>query len=184
MKKLVLIHGALGDYTEFDKIVPLLEKEYEIEVFQIPHHGNYQDSKVKFEMNALVDDFLKFLNKNGPSYVYGFSLGGYLALAAAQKVESNFKGIVTQGTKFNWSKEAAEKETSTLNVAFLSTKAEGFYNYLDELHKAYLPKLLGKTAEFMTLLGKNPRISKESVEKLTIPVRLTRGGKDKMVSKE
>ncbi|PWH81907.1 alpha/beta fold hydrolase [Brumimicrobium oceani] len=184
MQKLVLIHGALGDYSEFDKIVPLLASDYEIEVFQIPHHGDYQDSKVQFEMNALVDDFLKFLNKFGPSFIYGFSLGGYLAIAAAQKDESNILGIVTQGTKFDWSKESAEKETKTLNVDFLSTKAEGFYKYLDKLHGEYLPKLLSKTSEFMTKLGENPVISSKSVEKFTIPVRLTRGGKDKMVTKK
>ncbi len=184
MEKLVLIHGALGNYSEFDQIVPFLTNEYEIHAFEIPHHGNYQDSKVAFEINALVQDFLKFLNKIGPSYVYGFSLGGYLAIAAAQKDESNFKGIVTQGTKFNWTKGAAEKETSTLNVEFLSSKAENFYNYLLELHGEYLHELLEKTAKFMTLLGENPIISKESVKSLSIPVRLTRGGKDRMVSKE
>jgi pimeloyl-ACP methyl ester carboxylesterase len=71
-----------------------------------------------------------------------------------------------------------------MNVEFLSTKAAGFYNYLLELHGDYLPKLLGKTADFMTLLGENPVISQKSVEKLNIPVRLIRGGKDRMVSKE
>ncbi|RYM33310.1 alpha/beta fold hydrolase [Brumimicrobium glaciale] len=184
MQKLVLIHGAFGDYTEFDKIIPLLETEYEIEAFQIPHHGDYQVSKVEFEINALVKDFLKFLNKIGPAYVYGFSLGGYLAIAAAQKDETNFKGIITQGTKFDWSEESAKRETANMNVEFLSTKAEGFYNYLDQLHGDYLPELLKKTTDFMTKLGKNPLISQKSVEKITIPVRLTRGGKDKMVSKD
>lgn len=184
MEKLVLIHGALGDYSEFDKIIPLLEKEYEIEAFEIPHHGNYPNSKVEFEINALVDDFLKFLNKIGPAYIYGFSLGGYLAIAAAQKDETNIKGIVTQGTKFDWTVENAAKETATLKVEFLSTKAEGFYKYLDKLHGNYLPELLSKTAKFMTLLGESPVISQRSVEKLTIPIRLTRGGKDRMVTKE
>src|SRR5690554_1055280 len=184
MEKLVLIHGALGDYSEFNKIVPLLEKKYEIHTFEIPHHGNYQDSKIEFEINAIVIDFLKFLKTIGPSYIYGFSLGGYLAIAAAQQDETNIKGIVTQGTKFDWTIETAIKETIGLNVDFLSTKAEGFYNYLVGLHGAYLPQLLDKTVDFMTLLGKNPIISSESVKKITIPVRLTCGGKDKMVSKE
>lgn len=184
MEKLVLIHGAIGKYSEFDEIILLLEKEYEIEVFQIPHHGNYQDSKVEFKIDALVDDFLKFLDKIGPSYIYGFSLGGYIAIAAAQKSESNIKGIVTQGTKFDWSKKSAARETETLNVEFLSTNVESFYNYLVKLHGDYLPRLLSKTSDFMTLLGEKPIISSKSVEKLTIPIRLTRGGKDRMVTKE
>src|SRR5690554_8003919 len=175
MEKLVLIHGALGDYSEFNKIVPLLEKKYEIHTFEIPHHGNYQDSKIEFEINAIVIDFLKFLKTIGPSYIYGFSLGGYLAIAAAQQDETNIKGIVTQGTKLNWTVENAKKETATLTVDFLQSKAEGFYNYLVALHGEYLPQLLEKTADFMTLLGENPIVSKESVQNITIPVRFTRG---------
>ncbi|WP_107037913.1 alpha/beta fold hydrolase [Brumimicrobium mesophilum] len=184
MEKLVLIHGALGNYSEFDEIIPQLENDFDIEAFEIPHHGNYPNSKVEFEINALVKDFLKFLNKFGPAYIYGFSLGGYLAIAAAQEDPSNILGIVTQGTKFNWSEETAIKETATLNVDFLSSKAEGFYNHLIKLHGDYLPELLEKTADFMNNLGENPAITPKSVEKITVPVRLTRGGKDKMVSKE
>lgn len=182
MEKLVLIHGALGDPKEFEAIVPSLEKTYEVHSFEIPHHGNYKDSKVPFEINALVIDFLKFLRKIGPSYIYGFSLGGYIAIAAAQIDESNIKGIVTQGTKLDWTVENAKKETATLTVDFLQSQAEGFYNYLVALHGEYLPQLLEKTADFMTLLGENPIVSKESVQNITIPVRFTRGGKDRMVS--
>ena len=184
MEKLVLIHGALGNYSEFDEIIPLLEKKYEIEAFQIPHHGDYQVSKVDFEINILVKDFLKFLNKIGPAYVYGFNLGGYIAIAAAQENQTNFKGIITQGTKLDWSEEEATKEIATLNVEFLSKNAEGFYKYLDKLYGAYLPELLEKTSGFITKLSENPSISEKSVENITIPIRLTRGGKDKMVSRK
>ena len=182
MERLVLVHGALGDPKEFNSISPLFTDKYEVHIYEIPHHGNYKDSKVPFEIKALVRDFLGFLEKIGPSYIYGFSLGGYIALAAAQESEANIKGIVTQGTKFNWTKESALKETAGLNVAFLSTKAEGFYNYLLELHGEYLASLLEKTSSFMTLLGESPIISYESVQNITIPVCLTRGGKDRMVS--
>ncbi|HZH87010.1 MAG TPA: alpha/beta hydrolase [Brumimicrobium sp.] len=184
MEKLILIHGALGSKSEFEKIVPLLSEEYEVITYEIPHHGKLMDSALTFEINSLVTHFLDFMKSTGPSYVYGFSLGGYIALSAALKDETNFKGIVTQGTKFNWTKDEADKETKSLNVEFLSSKAEGFYNYLLDLHGDYLPELLRKTAHFMISLGENPIISKKSVENITIPVRLTRGGKDRMVTQE
>ncbi|RFC54990.1 alpha/beta fold hydrolase [Brumimicrobium aurantiacum] len=184
MEKLVLIHGALGSPTEFNTIQSHFERNYEVHVYTIPHHGEFKQSTIPFEIDFLTNDLLDFLQNLGPSYIYGFSLGGYLAIAAAQKDESNILGIVTQGTKFHWTKDAAAKETKTLTVDFLAKKAEGFYNYLNQLHGDYLPELLAKTADFMTKLGENPVISSKTVEKLNIPIRFTRGGKDKMVTEE
>jgi len=111
-------------------LIPLLSKEYEVITYEIPHHGKSKDSELTFEISALVSSFIDFMYSIGPSYVYVFSLGGYLAISAAQIDQTNFKGIVTQGTKFNWSKEAAEKETETLNVEFLSStcsETDDFY---------------------------------------------------------
>lgn len=184
MEQLILIHGALGRKSEFDQIIPLLEKEYKIISYEIPHHGELKDSNLPFKISDLVNHFLDFIESVGPSLIYGFSLGGYIALAAAQKDEKNFKGIVTQGTKLNWSAVEAEKETKGLDIHFLSTKAKGFYDYLLDLHGDYLPPLLSKTAQFMTVLGQNPSISPKSIAHLSIPVRFTRGGKDRMVTKE
>src|SRR5690554_307160 len=100
---------------------------------------------------------LKFLSKIGPSYIYGFSLGGYIAIAAAQIDESNIKGIVTQGTKLDWTVENAKKETTTLTVDFLQSKAEGFYNYLVALHGEYLPQLL-RSEEHTSELQSRPHL--------------------------
>ncbi len=182
MKQLTLIHGALGRKNEFKKIVSYLEDDFKVFLYEIPHHGSLFDSSLPFEMDHLIDHFRDFLNAVGPSYIYGFSLGGYLALATAQKNEKNILGIVTQGTKLYWSQEEATKETAGLNIKTLSTKAQTFYQYLLTLHGDNLPQLLRKTAQFMTGLGVHPLISAKSISDITIPVRFTRGGKDRMVT--
>ncbi|HTO38120.1 MAG TPA: alpha/beta hydrolase [Brumimicrobium sp.] len=184
MENLILIHGALGTKSEFDEVLPLLSKQYNVICYEIPHHGELQNSDNSFEIKELTRHFLSFLNEMGPSYVYGFSLGGYIALTAALSNETNFKGIVTQGTKFNWNLEEAKKETSSLSVDFLSNNAESFYSYLKDLHGEYLPELLEKTKNFMLDLGATPTLSPSTIGQLKIPVRITRGGKDRMVTKE
>ncbi|PKR80423.1 hypothetical protein CW751_10165 [Brumimicrobium salinarum] len=184
MEKLVVIHGALGSQKEFDAIIPSLNKNIEVIPYEIPHHGNKKDSDVDFEMSALVVDFIDFMEKFGPASIYGFSLGGYIALAAAQVNAKNIKGIITQGTKLDWTPESAKKETAGLNIDFLSTKVKGFYEYLLDLHGEYLSELLHKTTSFMTTLGANPLLTPESVKQISVPVSMTRGGRDKMVSKE
>jgi len=183
MENLILIHGALGSSNEFNSIAPLLFEKFNVIQYEIPHHGERSNSSEVFEMEELTKDLDQFVSKTGNCFIYGFSLGGYLALSLAQKGNKNIKGIITHGTKLDWSPEIAKKEVSTLNVDFLRSKAKPFYDYLIDLHGAYLHNLLEKTAQFMLALGNSPVITEDSVKSLHCPVRMIRGGKDKMVSK-
>lgn len=183
MDNLVLIHGALGNGKEFDEISSLLSKRYNIFTYEIPHHGNKSDATTPFTIEGLTLDLEKYISQLGDCFIYGFSLGGYIALSLAQKGNQHIKGIVTQGTKLDWSPNTALKETQALNADLLKTKSKTFYNYLLNLHGEYLSELLDKTAAFMISLGNNPTLSAESVKSISCPVRMIRGGKDKMVSK-
>ena len=184
MRKLILIHGALGAAEEYDTILPLLKEHFEVTPFELPHHGTRKNSGVPFNIECLTNDLLEFLSSHGKSIIYGFSLGGYVALCAAQRDTKNIEGIITQGTKLNWSPEIAEKEIKSLDESFLKNKLQPFHEYLVNLHGDYLPHLLDKTATFMKVLGSNPVLSKNTLQKVDIPIRFTRGGKDRVVSQE
>lgn len=184
MDNLVLIHGALGNTSEFDEISSFLSNRYNVLVYQIPHHGSRSNASTPFTIEALTKDLDDYISKIGDCFIYGFSLGGYIALTLAQNGNKHVKGIITQGTKLEWTPESAAKETQSLNIDFLQSKVKPFYDYLLSLHDSYLPDLLKKTASFMIELGKNPTITKESVRSIACPVRMIRGGKDKMVTKE
>ena len=184
MEQLILIHGALGNSLEFDAITPYLTDKYTIITYEIPGHGKRSNELQYFTLNEIITDFTLFLKETGPAYIFGFSLGGYLALCTALESETNIKGIITLGTKLNWSPEIAQKETATLSTEFLQEKAPPFYNYLVKLHHNHLSPLLSATANFMTELGNKPVLSEERVNKLTIPVHMLRGGKDRMVTAE
>lgn len=184
MENLILIHGALGSAQEFKSISSLLSKSFNVSLYEIPHHGKRSDSDISLSIEELTQDLERYISKKGRCYIYGFCLGGYLALCLAQKGNKDIKGIITQGTNLYWSPEIAKKEVCTLNIDFLKEKANPFYEYLIDLHGAYLPQLLEKTVDFMLALGYSPSISKNSVKSINCPVRMIRGGKDKMVSKE
>ena len=181
-KKLVLIHGALGTRVELLSLAKHLEDEYEVFLYEIPGHGSRSKELESFNFEDITKDFLNFLHDLGPSYIFGFSLGGYLAINSAQVDSSNIKGIVTLGTKFNWTPEAAKRETVALDLSFLKEKAPPFYKYLAKLHGEKLEKLLKATENFMIALGDQPRVTKQSVANIEIPLRICRGGRDKMVT--
>ncbi|MDX1652403.1 MAG: alpha/beta hydrolase [Brumimicrobium sp.] len=184
MEKLVLIHGALGSGKEMEQIAPLLSHKYAVHIYEIPHHGSKSKSEIECVVSTLKDDLLEFLENIGPSYIYGFSLGGYLALSAALKSDKNIKGIITHGTKLLWNDQEAKKETATLNIDFLKNKTGPFFDYLQELHGPYLPELLKKTVALMMDLGESPSVRPDNAGVLKIPVRMVRGGKDKMVTEQ
>lgn len=184
MEQLILIHGALGNGSEFDALLPLLKEDFKLITYELPGHGKRANELENFSMEKIIIDFESFLNNTGPSYIFGFSLGGYLALSLALQNETNIKGIITLGTKLNWSPEIALKETQSLSVDFLKEKAPPFYDYLVNIHNEHLPQLLEATAQFMLALGNNPLLSTETVKTINIPVHLLRGGKDRMVTRE
>lgn len=183
MDNLVLIHGALGNAKEFDKISSLLSRNYNVLIYEIPHHGIKSDASLPFTIESLSHDLDKYISDIGDCFIYGFSLGGYIALSLAQKGNQHIKGIVTQGTKLDWSPEIALKEIQPLTIDFLKTNAKPFYDYLLSIHGSKLSELLDKTASFMLNLGNYPIISTESVQSISCPVRMIRGGRDKMVTK-
>lgn len=184
MDQLILIHGAVGNKTELQKIGDQLNDYFKVIYYEIPGHGERSESLSDFNLTTITSDFLKFLNKKGPSYIFGFSLGGYLALSAALEDVRYCKGIVTLGTKFNWKPSIAKKEAQQLDLNFLKENATGFYSYLKEIHGDHLPDLAKQTQQFMLNLGDRPSITTERVSKIKIPVRLLRGGKDRIVTKE
>jgi pimeloyl-ACP methyl ester carboxylesterase len=184
MDNLVLIHGALGNAKEFDEISSFLSKKYNVITYEIPHHGRKSKATTLFNIEVLTRDLEEFISQVGSCYIYGFSLGGYIALSLAQKGNVHIQGVITQGTKLDWSPDIAKKEVQKLNIDLLKTKAKPFYDYLLKLHGSYLPELLEKTASFMSALGDSPNLNEKSVQSITCPVRMIRGGKDKMVSKE
>lgn len=179
---LILIHGALGTGKELMPLADELKDAYTVHIYEIPGHGARSNELASFNLDTIREDFNRFLVGIGPCYIFGFSLGGYLALSCAQQKNEFILGVVTLGTKLNWSPEIAEHEVKSLDIAFLQTKVTGFYQYLYGLHDKHLPELLLATADFMRKLGDNPALPPQSVSAIDVPVRIVRGGKDKMVS--
>lgn len=181
---LILIHGALGSAQEMLPIVPFFEKNYTVHCYEIPGHGARKTELEKYTLTEIVDDFRAYISEIGDSLVFGFSLGGYLALTASLQGEKRITGVVTLGTKVKWSLEEAKNEVQNLDLDFLQTKAAPFYTYLKELHGEHLESLCEATGKFMLDLGVNPPLGTSVVSKIKIPVRMGRGGKDRMVDSE
>ena len=95
-KVVVLLHGYLENMLVWDNFVPLLYKEVRVITLDIPGHGI---SEVKGEihtMDWLADTLAAALDKLNieKATIVGHSMGGYMALAFAERHPNRTEGIV------------------------------------------------------------------------------------------
>ncbi|MGM0582645.1 MAG: alpha/beta fold hydrolase [Bacteroidota bacterium] len=183
-KNLVLLHGALGSSKSFDALIPHLPKDFNLIVPDFKWHGSRAEADSSFNMNDLVNDLDALYQeyKIQSADVFGFSMGGYVALTLAQKKPEYFDSIMTLGTKLDWNPQQAEKESKMLNPEKIKEKVPQFAKQLESLHGENWNHLCVQTAEMMIELGINPILTKENISTIDLPVRLGLGDKDNMVS--
>ncbi len=117
--------------------------------------------------------------------VFGYSMGGYVALYLQTLHPNIFQAIITLGTKFDWSVESAEQEVKMLNTEKIKEKVPTFASYLETIQSPTNWELMmNQTTELMLRLGNKPLLTSGNLNKISIPVTLCLGELDKMVSLE
>ncbi len=184
---LLLLHGALGAHTDFDPIVPALAAHYTIYRFNFHGHGGAPLPVMPLSIPMFTSQLLDFIGeqKLAPVAVFGYSMGGYVALQAALEAPEAFSRIQTLATKFNWTPETAAKEARLLNAAALRQKAPAYAAAQQQLHgEQEWEPLLEATAIMMENLGSEPLLTADTLKNITVPVRIMVGDRDAMVSIE
>lgn len=183
---LILLHGALGSAQSFKNLKPLLSKDFNLIIPDLKWHGSRSASDSGFKMQDLVEDCTTVFQKENiqSANVFGFSMGGYIALSLALEKPEFFNKIMTLGSKLNWKPEQAEKETKLLNPEKIQEKVPQFAKHLKNIHGEDWMYLCKQTANMMLDLGQNPILTTENIDAIDLPIRLSLGDQDHMVSFE
>lgn len=184
MQNIILLHGALGSENDLN---PLAEKLRSLGlntfIFSFSgHSGKAFESMFGIEQftNELEQFILK--NKLEKPHVFGYSMGGYVALNLAGLKPLLINSIITLGTKFNWSKEVVEKETSGLNPQMMQQQLPKFATALKTKHGNSWENLITKTAEMMVDIGETKYVAHNTLVKIENNVLVGLGDRDKMVT--
>jgi pimeloyl-ACP methyl ester carboxylesterase len=110
--------------------------------------------------------------------LFGYSMGGYVALYLAKKEPERIHRISTLGTIVEWNEDKAMTETVYLHPEKMEDKVPHFAEVLRKRHKVDWMTLVNKTREMLEYLGRRPAIRKEEWRKLTQPVRMHIGDRD------
>lgn len=184
MKKLLLLHGALGSKAQLEPLAEMLKNDFEVFTLNFSGHGGAPFAE-GFGIGQFTAEVLAFLDKNGCENVdiFGYSMGGYVALNLARLHPQRVGKIVTLATKFDWTPEGAERETKMLDPDKIEAKVPAFAAQLRERHAPNDWKLLlRKTADMMLELGQRPLLTSAILSKITNPCLICLGDGDQMVS--
>jgi pimeloyl-ACP methyl ester carboxylesterase len=176
---LVLLHGALADHRQFDSLLPHLDAFPCLEAPDFGGHGS-RPLHGLFTPQTFVTELLELLDERGWSQVdlFGYSLGGYVALMLARQAPDRVRRIHTLATKLIWTTESAERETRFLDPDKLAAKVPSFAAQLERTHNAFgWRELLGATKAMMHELAHGAPLD-ECFERIEQPVMLAVGDRD------
>lgn len=184
MNPIILLHGALGSSSQLQPLEKsLTEKGRKVFFLNFSGHSGRSFSANGFGIETFADDLLELLDENKikQADVFGYSMGGYVALWLAHRHGERFGKIVTLGTKFDWSPASAEKEIKKMNAEKIEEKIPAFARLLQNRHAPNDWKdVLKKTAAMMRALGENPLLTEEVLRKIKSPTQILLGDQDDM----
>jgi pimeloyl-ACP methyl ester carboxylesterase len=187
MKNLIILHGALGAKSQFEQLAAQLTEHFKVYTLEFAGHGTKSMEQTDFSIQLFAQNLKDFMQENQiqKPLIFGYSMGGYVALKLESQYPGSIEKLVTLGTKFGWNPESAEKEASMLNPEKIEEKVPAFAGYLKSLHGENNWKtVLQRTAKMMLELGNKPALKSYDFHHIQIPVQLLRGEKDAMVTKE
>ncbi len=185
MKSILLLHGALGSKAQFAALTKELEQTKIVYSFNFESHGG-SGAKGPFSIDSLVENVRDFMDQNKLDKIdlFGYSMGGYVALKYALKFPERIGKISTLGTKFDWTPESAANEIKRLNPELIELKVPVFAKLLKaEHHPDDWKELMNNTANMMLDLGNGSAMTEANFKEISSQVIICRGSNDEMVTK-
>lgn len=144
---IIFIHGFPFDKTTWHKQIQPLSSEYRCIAYDIRGFGHSTNDLDELSITCFADDlsdFMEILQIN-KAIICGLSMGGYIALEAANRYRNLFSGLILCDTQcYGDSSEAKEKRKETIR----QIQNNGKKDFADSfIKKIFSDKTLEKNAE-------------------------------------
>lgn len=183
---ILLLHGAFGSAAQFDELRRYWPAAQQVLAPDFPGHGGLPID-IEFSIPYFAESIIAFLDQNQirKVQIFGYSMGGYVALYMAWKYPERVERITTLGTKFDWTPDSAARETSRLDPEKIAAKVPAFAQMLAERHApADWQTVVRQTAGLLHGLGNGHALGREAFAAIQCPVRIGLGEEDNMVTRE
>ena len=184
---LLLLHGALGARSQLDALLPLVAHLGPVVALDLEGHGARPAADRPFRIEHFAGNVRELLAAQGVerAAIFGYSMGGYVALHLAATHPALVSAVFTLGTKLAWSPETAAREVAQLDPATIAAKVPRFAQALAARHVgAGWERVLRETAGLLRELGDRPPLTANVLAGIACPVRLAVGDRDATVTLE
>lgn len=185
-EKLLLLHGALGSNVQFAGLKQKLVSHFDVVDFNFAGHGGLPIQE-PFTIDRFVQNTLDYLDHSGLDMVniFGYSMGGYVALQLALDYPGRANKIITLGTKFRWNPASAARDVRMMNPDIIEQKIPAYAATLQARHQPEdWKRIMRLTGEMMTALGEGGAMTREQFNSIDHEVLVCIGTEDHMVSQE
>lgn len=186
MNPILILHGALGSASQLEPVKSMMENNgLTVHSLNFSGHGGRAFNK-NFGIEQFAEDTIQFVRAHQLKQVdiFGYSMGGYVALWLAKQHPDVVGKIVTLGTKFDWSVESASNEVKKLDAEKIQEKIPAFARILEHRHAPNdWRQLLRLTADMMVTLGRSPLLSREILQSIPHPTLIGLGDQDDMADR-
>lgn len=186
MKELLLLHGALGSKDQFIDLEIALGGKGKLHTLNFSGHGRKPSHHHAFTIQNFAHEVLDWMNEHYLKTIdiFGYSMGGYVALWLARFYPERVGKIFTLGTKLKWNEAEAVREIKMLNPEIIVEKVPAFAQSLAVRHGEHEWKsVMAKTALLMKDLA-HTHLTEQDFVKINHTILLGRGSKDTMVTAE
>ncbi len=178
--QLLMLHGALATQRQFDSLISAFDDEKRQYCMTFEGHGGYGPINRPYRIENFAENVLHYVEQKKMDQVdlFGFSMGGYVALYLARETPEKIRRIATLGTVLQWDRKTAEREAAFLNPKNIEEKIPDFSRKLDQLHSFGWKEVVDKTKEMLLHLGDHPLLGDEDWKAISQPVRIYIGDRD------
>jgi pimeloyl-ACP methyl ester carboxylesterase len=185
---LLLLHGAIGSSAQLVPLFSELKKQgFDPLLFDFAGHGGQPFPESGFSIESFAAGVIQYMDAHSidSADIFGYSMGGYVALYMARHYRKRVGRILTVATKFDWNPAGAEKEVKMLDPEKIAEKVPKFAAVLEERHKPQdWKEVLRRTSAMMLAMGAQPPLSNDDLKSIPHIVQLCVGDSDTMVSLE
>jgi pimeloyl-ACP methyl ester carboxylesterase len=185
MQQILLLHGAIGAMDQLSVLENELAPSYIVHRLNFSGHGGSPFADEAFSIPLFAKEVVSFLDKKEIEAIsiFGYSMGGYVAMYLAKYHPQRIHKIITLATKFSWDETIAANEMKMLNAEKIEEKLPEFAGSLQKRHAPNDWKtVLERTAAMLFEMGKDNPLKPADYPGIQHPSLIMLGDRDKMVT--